>query len=379
MESSRVSRVINVVSILLLLASSQCFFVLSSAENRFDSSNSVLESSSWVRRMGSEGHGEGQEPSRRSLLQAADGGFDHDAISSSRFASVTVDQNGSGDFTTVQGAIDAVPESNTQRVVIRIFPGTYVEKVYIPSSKPFITFLGVGNSAPVITWNDTATTAGSTWKSASVSIDAANFIAKGITFENTAPAPPPGAVGAQAIALRIGGDMAAFYGCSFLGAQDTLCDWMGRHYFENCFIQGSIDFIFGNGQSLYERCTINSIAQTSGGVSAHYRQTNEDPSGYSFVNCNIIGTGKILLGRAWGPYSRVVYSMTSMTNIIDPRGWSDWGLPSNDQTVYYGEYNNYGDGANLTQRVSFSHELTQAEAQQFLTKAWIDGNDWLGF
>ncbi|KAL0318922.1 UNVERIFIED_CONTAM: putative pectinesterase 8 [Sesamum angustifolium] len=139
-----------------------------------------------------------------------------------------------------------------KRTIIWINNGIYLEKVIIPKTKPNITFQGQGYTSTAIVWNDTANSSHGTFYSGSVQVFAPNFIAKNISFMNVAPIPGPGVIGAQAVALRIAGDQAAFWGCGFFGAQDTLHDDRGRHYFKDCYIQGSIDFIFGNAKSFYE-------------------------------------------------------------------------------------------------------------------------------
>lgn len=134
----------------------------------------------------------------------------------------------------------------------------YREKVTIPQLKSFITIQGAGADKTIVEWGDTAQTPGpngrplGTYGSATFAVNSPYFIAKNITFKNTTPVPPPGAVGKQAVAFRISADTAAFVGCRFLGAQDTLYDHVGRHYYKDCFIEGSVDFIFGNGLSLFE-------------------------------------------------------------------------------------------------------------------------------
>ncbi|XP_048551491.1 probable pectinesterase 8 isoform X2 [Triticum urartu] len=296
-----------------------------------------------------------------------------------------VDPNGCCDFTTVQSAVDAVPRSSQKRNVLWINKGIYLEKVTVPATKANITFQGQGFDLTAIMWNDTANSSHGTFYSASVSVFATGFVAKNISFMNVAPIPRPGDVGAQAVALRIGGDQAAFWGCGFFGAQDTLHDDRGRHYFKECFIQGSIDFIFGDARSLYENCRLISIADPvpagvrsiTGSVTAHARESNKENSGYSFVNCSIGGTGWIWLGRAWRPYSRVVFAYTTMSNIIASDGWNDWNDPSRDQSVFYGEYKCTGDGAHLAGRVPYALELSDVQALPYLNTSFIDGDLWL--
>lgn len=208
--------------------------------------------------------------------------------------------------------------------------------------------------------------------------------------QNVAPIPSPGDVGAQAVAIRIAGDQAAFWGCGFFGAQDTLHDDRGRHYFKDCYIQGSIDFIFGNARSFYEvyiiymynlavirtiytitesyymtylgiietynlqSCMLVSMANPvppgtkgiNGAVTAHGRASNDDNTGFAFVNCSLGGAGRVWLGRAWRPFSRVVFAKSTMTDIIAPEGWNDFNDPSRDQYVLINYYRHANDHHN---------------------------------
>ncbi|KAH7436675.1 hypothetical protein KP509_05G030500 [Ceratopteris richardii] len=253
------------------------------------------------------------------------------------------------------------------------------EKVTIPYNKPFIALQGAGRENTVITWQDRASVFG-TANSATFSVNTPRFIAKGVAFRNAAPPPSPGAYGGQAVAVLLNGDMMAFYECAFFGAQDTLFDYYGRHYFKDCYIEGSIDFIFGHGQSIFKGCHLVVTAQSgyiSGSITAQNRNDPDDQGGFVFLNCTIMGTGYVYLGRAWGSYSRVVFLNTYMSNIIVPDGWYDWGQPSRQRTVYYGQYKCSGPGANTDGRVSWSHELSDSEAQPFLQLSFINAGTWL--
>ncbi|KAL0346638.1 UNVERIFIED_CONTAM: putative pectinesterase 53 [Sesamum calycinum] len=281
---------------------------------------------------------------------------------------LTVDKNPAlGDFISIQEALDSLPPLNLLRVVINVHAG-FTQ--------------GGGADSTIVEWGDTAQTPGpkgrplGTFASATFAVDAPYFIAKNITFKvyQYDASAPSGRDGTQAVAFRISGDTAAFVGCKFLGAQDTLYDHSGRHYYKDCYIEGSVDFIFGNGLSLFEECEVHAVASVTGAVTAQGRSSMLDDTGFSFVNCKVTGSGALYLGRAWGPFSRVVFAYTYMDNIIIPKGWHDWGDPSRQMTVFYGQYKCRGAGASFAGRVSWSRELTDEEAKPFLSLSFIDGS-----
>ncbi|CAH1450261.1 unnamed protein product [Lactuca virosa] len=299
---------------------------------------------------------------------------------------IVVDQKGRGHALTVQAAVDMVPFNNSIRVKIYILPGTYREKVIVPPSKPYISFIGDEKKASetILSWNDKASDKykdGSelgTYRTASVDVQSDYFCASGITIQNTVVA-VAGGYKQQAVALRLAGDKAVLYRVRILGTQDTLLDSNGSHYFYQCYIQGSIDFIFGESRSLYKECNLHSVADKYGAIAAHHRKSEEEDTGFSFLNCSITGSigGKIYLGRAWGNYSRAVYSYCDIDNIIDPSGWSDWNHPWRQRTAVFGEYECRGKGADRKNRVSWSKSLAHVEAMPFLDTNFIGGHEWL--
>ncbi|CAN6176144.1 unnamed protein product [Urochloa humidicola] len=322
----------------------------------------------------------------RGVPEGAMGGGDRGGVKASArhdLETIVVAQDGTGHSRTVQGAVDMVPAGNRRRVKILVKPGVYREKVTVPITKPFVSLIGMGTGRTVITWNARAADIDKsghqvgTFYSASVAIEADYFCASHITFENSAPAAPPGAVGQQAVALRLSGDKTMLYRCRILGTQDTLFDNIGRHYFYNCDIQGSIDFIFGNARSLYQGCTLHAVATSYGAIAASQRSSPTEDSGFSFVGCRLTGSGMLYLGRAWGRYARVVYSYCDLSGIVVPQGWSDWGDRSRTKTVLFGEYSCKGPGASTRQRVPWSRALTYEEARPFLGRSFINGEQWL--
>ncbi|XP_054819073.1 pectinesterase QRT1-like [Prosopis cineraria] len=294
---------------------------------------------------------------------------------------IVVDQNGRGNSITIQGAVDLIPANNESRMKILVYTGTYNETVEIPANKSYVSIIGRPNTRngdfPVITScrkaSDTDQSGNmlGSMNTATVLVQSNYFVAAALTIENSAV---PSGHGDQALAIRIDGDKSVFYKVRFLGYQDTLMDNIGTHLFYHCYIEGSIDFICGSATSLYQDCTINSTR--AGAIAAHERNT-EDDSGFIFEDCKILGTGPTILGRAWGNYSRIIYSFCTFHNIIDPVGWSDWDNPYKQNTSFFGEYMNQGPGSNRIGRASWSKSLSDDQAIRYVGRTFIKGHDWL--
>ncbi|XP_042477641.1 pectinesterase QRT1-like [Macadamia integrifolia] len=307
---------------------------------------------------------------------------------------IVVAKDGSGDSLTVQGAVDMVPSNNKERVKIFIQPGIYRERVTVPRTKPYVSFIGKQNSQTVITGHTKASDKDSNGReigtvyTATVNVESDYFCATEITFQNTV-VEKPGMNGAQALAFKISGDKSMLYKVRFVGSQDTLLDDSGTHYFYQCHIEGAIDFIFGTAKSLYQDCTITLTAEKAGSIAAHHRESEDEDSGFSFVNCKVNGTGKeVDLGRAWGKYARTVYSYCDLDINISEQRWSDMGDESSRRTVQFGEYESSGKGAGQMGRFMrkrakhMKHKpwvkpLSYQEAMPFLDKTFINGDKWL--
>ncbi|XP_073020609.1 pectinesterase 2-like [Primulina eburnea] len=291
---------------------------------------------------------------------------------------IKVRTDGSGDFKTVNDAIKSIPTGNKDRVILWIGPGNYTEKIKIDRYKPFITFYGDSNNMPSLIYDGTAAEYG-TVDSATLIVESDYFSAVNVKIVNSAPRPDGVRKGAQAVALRIGGDKASFYNCKIYGFQDTLCDDKGKHFFKDCYIEGTVDFIFGSGRSLY----LNTETYVIPGdgmamITAQARTKVDESNGYVFAHCKVTGTGNhAYLGRAWMPYARVVYAYSEFSDAVNPEGWSNNLNAQNNKTVYFGEYNNKGPGSAQGKRAGFTKKLNDAEAKQFITLGFIEGSKWL--
>jgi pectinesterase len=289
---------------------------------------------------------------------------------------LVVAADGSAKYRTVQEAVMAVPAGTADSpVVIRIRPGTYRELVYVQREKRFFKFVGEDASKTVITYDLNANLKGvdgkpiGTFRTPSAQIDADDFTAENITFENLA-----GPVG-QALAVRVDGDRVVFRNCRFLGWQDTVLLNRGRHYFENCYIEGHVDFIFGAATAFFERCHIHALKD--GYLTAASTPDNQ-PYGFVFNRCRVTAaspTVRTYLGRPWRAYSAVTFIDTEMAGAVRPEGWHNWNFPEREKTVRYAEYGSRGPGANDSARVAWARRLTKAEARAVTPERVLAGHD----
>jgi pectinesterase len=279
-----------------------------------------------------------------------------------------------GQYATVQAAVDAVPANNTVRHVINIQPGTYNARVKIPSTKPFITLRGEDPLTTVLTFNETAATLpNESTVHATTVLQGADFVAENITFGNHA-----GRTAGQALAVYIKADRQVFNNCRFTGWQDTLRSEQGRHLFYNSYVEGSVDFIYGKGTAYFENATI--VAKANGYLTAQAREGATETNGYVFKNAAITGAsgvanGSVYLGRPWQAYSRSVFIDSQMSPVINAAGWATWS-GSNHLTSFFAEYNSRdlnGNPINVAGRASWSKQLTASEAEAFSKATWLSG------
>jgi pectinesterase len=215
-----------------------------------------------------------------------------------------------------------------------------------------------------------------TFRTPSTTVDASDFTAENLTFENSAG---PGRKVGQAVAISVNGDRCVFRSCRFLGWQDTLyTGGTGRQYYRDCSIEGDVDFIFGYATVFFEHCRIHS--KGFGYIAAHARTAPDQPTGYVFHDCDLtaaadLAPASVYLGRPWRPYSRVVFLDCRLGPHIRPAGWDNWRNPANETTAWFAEGKSSGPGANPMARVAWSRQLTPAETAPFQARRFLAGSD----
>ncbi|KAA8549142.1 hypothetical protein F0562_000826 [Nyssa sinensis] len=300
---------------------------------------------------------------------------------------LVVAKDGSGNFTTIGEAVAAAPNSSTTRFVIYIKAGSYYENVEVGRRKTMLMFVGDGIGKTLVKGNRNVVDGWTTFRSATVAVVGNGFIAKGITFENYA-----GPSKHQAVALRSGSDLSAFYQCSFVGYQDTLYVYSFRQFYRECDIYGTIDFIFGNAAVVLQNCNLYARKPNENQQNIFTAQGRDDPNqntGISILDCKVTAASDLVpvkssfrtyLGRPWKNYSRTVYLYSYIDDLVNPAGWLEWSGDFALSTLYYGEYRNTGPGSNTSARVSWAGYRVinnSNEATQFSAGNFIQGSEWL--
>lgn len=289
----------------------------------------------------------------------------------------TVARDGSGNYPSVQEAVNASPNYPEKDIVIFVKNGVYREKLVIPPTQSRITIVGESRDGVVITNSDYSGKTDSagrkftTFTSYTCLIQANNITCENITFENAS-----GPVG-QAVAMHVEGDRCIFRNCRFLGNQDTLlaAGESSRQYFVDCWIEGTTDFIFGPATAVFERCTIES-KKNSYVTAASTPATRE--YGFVFLDCTLIADSagrQVYLGRPWRLYASTAFIHCSLGAHIRPEGWHNWNKAEAETTARYMEYGNTGPGADTAARVRWARRLTRREAAAFTVNGILKGAD----
>jgi Pectin methylesterase len=273
---------------------------------------------------------------------------------------IVVSRDGTGNFRTLQEAIESARAFMDYTVTIYVRNGVYKEKVIVPSWVENIDIIGEDRDKTIITYDDHANiNKMGTFRTYTVKVEGSDITFKNLTIENNA------AQLGQAVALHTEGDRLKFINCRILGNQDTIYTGakFTRLYFKDCYIDGTTDFIFGPSTALFEDCIIHSKRNSY--VTA--ASTPEEAKyGYVFKHCKLTaepGVDKVYLGRPWRPYAYTLFIECELGKHIVSAGWHNWGKQSNEETARYMEYKNTGEGANASERVAWSKQLTKKEAE----------------
>lgn len=295
------------------------------------------------------------------------------AFAANEDRTIVVDRNGTGHFRNIQQAIDSVRAFDPKgEMTIFIKKGVYKEKLILPTYLTNVRLLGEDKDQTIINYDDHANIDKmGTFRTYSFLLQGNDIIVENLTVENSS------AQLGQAVALHVEGDRIIFRNCRFLGHQDTIYLGRGgmRQYFENCYIEGTTDFIFGPSTAWFENCQI--VCKRNSYITA--ANTPEDIKyGYIFNNCKIElqpGVDKMYLGRPWRAYAMTLFMNTEMPKGINPLGWDNWRNPENEKTARYMEYNNRGEGASTAGRVNWVKILTKQQAAEYTIENVLKGSD----
>lgn len=290
------------------------------------------------------------------------------------YITVTVAQDGSGNFTSIQKAINSIRDFGPGEAMVKIKAGMYHEKIVIPSSKHKITLQGENKENTIITNDDYSGKIDAlnekmtTFNSYTLLVMSDDIKISDLTIQNSS------CNQGQAVALHVEGDRFSIKNSKISGCQDTVYTGgnHSRQFYENCYIEGTTDFLFGSATVVFKNCTIKSLANS------YITAASTDQSkkfGYVFFDCKLIakeGINKVFLGRPWRPYAKTVFINTEMGNHIVPEGWNPWKgdkmFPDKDKTAYYAEFGSKGEGGKTENRVAWSHQLTKKEMKKYTIK-----------
>ncbi|CAI5988418.1 unnamed protein product [Closterium sp. NIES-64] len=329
------------------------------------------------------------DPSANPHSKIAEAVFAHKAawsgpIIPSARPDIIVAQDGSGNFKTIQEAINYVTPYSVKPVKTIIFvkAGTYFEEVIIPATHRFITLIGEPGltrvkfnkySAKLDANGDPIGTAG-TGTLAALGDD---FTMINMIVENSSPRPPPATVGFQAVAFRASGNRTLVYNCSFYSYQDTLYAHEGFQYYKDCYIFGEMDFVFGKARAVFESCTFYMDSMGTAAVTAQKRDFPSEDTCFVIMNSHITGKNQGWLGRAWGKYACTIVAYSSLDNVVAAEGWNDFTVPARRLTTFYSEYKNRGIGSVLEGRVWWQRVMSARQVKKYLTTDYIGLGTWL--
>ena len=287
---------------------------------------------------------------------------------------IVVSRDGTGNFRTLQEAIESARAFMDYTVTIYVKNGVYKEKVIVPSWVENIDIIGEDRDKTIITYDDHANiNKMGTFRTYTVKVEGSDITFKNLTIENNA------AQLGQAVALHTEGDRLKFINCRILGNQDTIYTGakFTRLYFKDCYIDGTTDFIFGPSTALFEDCIIHSKRNSYVTAAS---TPKEAKYGYVFKHCKLTaepGVDKVYLGRPWRPYAYTLFIECELGKHIVLAGWHNWGKQSNEETTRYMEYKNTGEGANASERGAWSKQLTKKEAEAVTVDAiFRTQSDW---
>lgn len=314
-----------------------------------------------------------------------------------------VSKNNEGDFHSIQAAIDSIPHSNTTFKTIFVKNGVYKEKIHITT--PYIRLVGESAKETIITYDDYAYKlfpdgdSYGTFNSYTLFVGTSHFQAENICIENSSG---KGEQVGQAIAAYVEGDRICFKNCRFIGYQDTLFTGPlppapilpgsfkgprehaprinGRQYYENCYIQGDIDFIFGSATAFFYQCTLfsNDLGKAVNGYITAPSTPEGQAYGYVFEGCSLTSScpkHTVYLGRPWRHFAKSIFIHCDLGAHIMPCGWHNWDKPDSEQTTFFGEYDNRGEGYTPDDRVGWSHLLDKSQASYYSRQNVLKGDD----